>query len=168
MKAVSFKVPASFKLILTQTQKAVAIGLGKTVGPTKVVKIRAVAHSMIASAEKTSFSAMRTSFYEIMRKRNIRAVGFLPWATFGCSIATCSGLLMYGDGIECAVESVPAAPSIASLGRGIRSLHQASQAVMQTDSNKIQKSIESLMYRLKKISSVHIDPTILFCFVMGG
>ena len=173
MKAVSFKVPASFKLILTQTQKAVAIGLGKTVGPTKVVvpgiassgtkttsvlkaaasaeKIRAVAHSMIASAEKTSFSAMRTSFYEIMRKRNIRAVGFLPWATFGCSIATCSGLLMYGDGIECAVESVPAAPSIASLGRGIRSLHQASQAVMQTDSNKIQKSIESLMYRLKKV-----------------
>ncbi|RVW12488.1 hypothetical protein CK203_093475 [Vitis vinifera] len=170
MKAVSFKVPASFKLILTQTQKAVAIGLGKTVGPTKVVvpgiassgtkttsvlkaaasaeKIRAVAHSMIASAEKTSFSAMRTSFYEIMRKRNIRAVGFLPWATFGCSIATCSGLLMYGDGIECAVESVPAAPSIASLGRGIRSLHQASQAVMQTE---IQKSIESLMYRLKKV-----------------
>ncbi|KAL6342705.1 hypothetical protein AAG906_013111 [Vitis piasezkii] len=160
-------------LILTQTQKAVAIGFGKTVGPTKVVvpgiassgtkttsvlkaaasaeKIRAVAHSMIASAEKTSFSAMRTSFYEIMRKRNIRAIGFLPWATFGCSIATCSGLLMYGDGIECAVESVPAAPSIASLGRGIRSLHQASQAVMQTDSNKIQKSIESLMYRLKKV-----------------
>lgn len=58
---------------------------------------------------------------------------------------------MYGDGIECAVESVPAAPSIASLGRAIRSLHQASQAAMQTDSNKMHKSIESLMYRLKKV-----------------
>ena len=173
MKVVSLKVPTSLKLILTQTQKAFAIGLGKTVGPTKMVvpsiassgakttsvlkatasaeKIRAVAHSMIASVEKTSFSAMRTSFYEIMRKRKIRPVGFWPWATFGFSIATCSGLLVYGDGIEYAVESVPAAPSIASLGRGIQSLHQASQAVMQTDSNKIQKSIESLMYRLKKV-----------------
>lgn len=49
--------------------------------------------------------------------------------------------------IECAVESVPVAPLIASLGRGIRSLHQASQAVVQTDSNKIQQSIESLIYR---------------------
>ena len=56
-------------------------------------KIRVVAHSMMASVEKTSFSAMRTSFYEIMRKRKIRPVGFWAWATFGCSIATCSGLL---------------------------------------------------------------------------
>ena len=115
-------------------------------------KIRVVAHGMVASVEKTSFSAMRTSFYEIMSKRKIRPIGFWPWATFGCSIATCSGLLnLYGDGIEYTVESVPAAPSIASLGRGIQSLHQTSQAVMQTDSNKIQTSIESLMYRLKKV-----------------
>lgn len=173
MKVVSFKVPTSLKLILTQSQKAVAMGLGKTVGPAKVAvpgiassgakttsvlkaaasaeKIRAVAHSVIASVEKTSFSAVRTSFYEIMRKRNVRSIGFLPWATFGFSVTTCAGLLLCGDGIECAVESVPAAPSIASLGRGIQSLHKASQTLMQSDSNKIQKSIESLMYRLKKV-----------------
>lgn len=173
MKVVTFKVPASLKLMLTQTQKIMAIALSKSLGPSKVLapglansganatsvlkaaasaeKIRAVAHSIIASVEKTSFSAMRTAFYEIMRKRHVRPVAVLPWATFGCSIATCSGLFMYGDGIECAVESLPAAPSIASLGRGIQSLHQASQVVGQTDGTRIQKSIESLMYRLRKV-----------------
>lgn len=115
-------------------------------------KIRAMAHGVIASAEKTSISAMRTAFYEIMRKHRVRPVGFLPWATFGCSVVTCASLLVYGDGIECAAESLPAAPSIASLGRGIQSLHQASLAVKQTENSRIQKSIESLVYRFKKIS----------------
>ncbi|OMO98713.1 hypothetical protein CCACVL1_04096 [Corchorus capsularis] len=172
VKVITWNVPASMKLVMTQTQKAVAIALSKTLGPSKLVapglansgvnsslfkaavsaeKIRTVVHGVIASAEKTSFSAMRTSFYEIMRKRRLQPIGVLPWATFGCSIATCTSLLVYGDGIECAAESVPAAPSIASLGRGIQSLHQASQAARQTDGNRIQKSIESLMYRLKKV-----------------
>ncbi|KAH7510742.1 hypothetical protein FEM48_ZijujUnG0054500 [Ziziphus jujuba var. spinosa] len=171
MKAVTFKVPASLKLMMTQSQKVVA--LAKTFVPSKVVapgfatsgikttpvlkatasaeNIRAVAHGVIASAEKTSFSAMRTAFYEIMRKRQVRPIGFLPWATFGGSIATCMGLLMYGDGIECVAESLPAAPSIANLGRGVHSLHQVSQELRQTDGTRIQKSVESLMYRLKKV-----------------
>ncbi|XVF08376.1 hypothetical protein REPUB_Repub06bG0221300 [Reevesia pubescens] len=172
MKVVTMNVPASLKLVMTQTQKVIGIALGKTLGPSKLVvpglassganssffkaaasaeKIRTVVHGVIASAEKTSFSAMRTAFYEIMRKRRVQPIGVLPWATFGCSIATCTSLLVYGDGIECAAESLPAAPSIASLGRGIKSLHQASQIVRQEDGNRIQKSIESLMYRLKKV-----------------
>lgn len=173
VKAVTFKVPASLKLILTQSQKAVTLALGKTVGPSKVVvpgfatsgfnttsvmkatasaeKIRAVAHGVIASAEKTSISAMRTAFYEIMRKRRVRPIGFLPLATFACSVSTCIGLLVYGNGIECAAESLPAAPSIANLGRGIQRLHQVSEEVRQKNSTRIQKSIESLMYRLKKV-----------------
>ncbi|KAK3204654.1 hypothetical protein Dsin_018700 [Dipteronia sinensis] len=169
MKVISFKAPVSLKLILTQTQKAMAIALSKTkiVAPGLVTsgsnttsvlkaaasaeKFRAAAHSVIASVEKTSFSAMRTAFYEIMRKRHLRPIGFLPWATFGCSVATCTGLLVYGDGIECVAESFPAAPSIAKLGRGIQSLRQSSQAVRQTDGTRIQKSIETLMYRLKKV-----------------
>ncbi|XP_012486275.1 uncharacterized protein LOC105799991 [Gossypium raimondii] len=171
MKVVTLYVPASVKLVMTQTQKVVGIALGKTLGPSKLVapglassggnsslfkaavsakKIRTVVHGVIASAEKTSLSAMRTAFYEIMRRRRVQPTGVLPWATFGCSIATCASLLAYGDGIECAAESLPAAPSIASLGRGIQSLQQASQAVRQTDDNRIQKSIERLMYRLKK------------------
>ncbi|KAI3461208.1 hypothetical protein Pfo_017871 [Paulownia fortunei] len=172
IKIATFHVPASLQLILTQTQKAVLFAVSKALGPTKVVapgmasstlkgsamkaaasaeKIRAVAHSVIASAEKMSLSAMRTAFYEIMRKRRVRSIGVLPWATFGCSIATCTGLLVYGDGIECAAESFPAAPSIASLGRGIQSLHQASQVVRQAESSRIQKSIESLLYKCKNL-----------------
>ncbi|KAF3431284.1 hypothetical protein FNV43_RR26014 [Rhamnella rubrinervis] len=173
VKAVTFKVPASLKLILTQSQKAVTLALGKTLGPSKVVvpgfapsgfnttsimkatasaeKIRAVAHGVISSAEKTSISAMRTAFYEIMRKRRVQPIGFLPLATFACSISACIGLLVYGNGIECAAESLPAAPSIANLGRGIQRLHQVSEEVRQKDGTKIQKSIESLMYRLKKV-----------------
>lgn len=172
MKVVTFKVPTSLNIIMTQTQRGIAIAISKILGSSKVVapgfassglkttsamkatasaeKIRAVVHSVITAAEKTSLSAMRTAFYEIMRKRRVRPIGMLPWATFGCSVATCTGLLVYGNGIECAVESLPAAPSIASLGRGIQSLHQASQAVRQSESSKLQKSIESLMYRFKK------------------
>lgn len=161
-KALTYKLPASVKLAATQFQKVIAMTASKTLGPTKLAvpgnssvlnafasaeKIRAVVHGAIASAEKTSFSAMRAAFYEIMRKRQVRPIGFLPWATFGCSIATCSGLLMYGDGIECAAESLPSAPSIACLGRGIQSLHQASRL---TDRNVIQKSIETLIQRFKK------------------
>ncbi|KAF7827312.1 uncharacterized protein G2W53_018476 [Senna tora] len=166
-KFVTFKAPASLKFFLIQAQRAWAFSLG----PSKVVapglassgaktssllkatvsaeKIRAVAHSIIASAQKTSISAMRTAFYEIMRKRKVRPIGFLPWATFGCSVGTCTGLLMYGDGIECAVESLPAAPSIASLGRGIQHLHEASQMVMQAEGTTIRKSIEAIINRLK-------------------
>ncbi|KAJ6690991.1 TRANSMEMBRANE PROTEIN [Salix koriyanagi] len=173
MKVATFKFPTSLKLLLIQTQKIMAISMGKTLGPTKLLapglvnsganatsalkaaasaeKIRTVVHSVIASAEKTSFSTMRTAFFEIMRQRQVQSIGVLPWATFGCSVATCSALLMYGDGIKCAVESLPAAPSIASLGRGIQSLHQASQVVGQTDGTRIQKSIESLMNRLRKV-----------------
>lgn len=170
LKVVTFKVPASLKIMITQTQKALALAFGKSnvAGPAmassgvkssvlkataSAEKIRAVAHGVIASAEKTSISAMRTAFYEIMRKHRVRPVGFLPWATFGCSVVTCASLLVYGDGIECVAESLPAAPSIASLGRGIQSLHQASLAVKQTENSRIQKSIESLVYRFKKISS---------------
>lgn len=165
-KMFTFKVPASYKLIMTQTQNIIT-AFAKTIGSSKVVasgmasgaktsglkvvssaeRTRAVVHGSIAFMEKTSLSAMRTTFYEIMRKRHVKPVGFLPWATFGCSIATCASLLAYGDGIECAAESFPAAPSIASLGRGIQNLHQASQAIGRDEYSRIQKSIESLLYR---------------------
>ncbi|KAI3823136.1 hypothetical protein L1987_04567 [Smallanthus sonchifolius] len=165
VKAFTFKVPFSLKLIMTQTQKQI-LGPTKIIGPSmfnsginttssvkaaaSAEKIRTIVHSVIASAEKTSLSAMRSAFYEIMRKRRVRPIGVLPWATFGCSVATCSGLLVYGDGIECVVESVPSAPLIASLGRGIESLQQASQAVEQSEISRVQKSIDLLFNRFKK------------------
>ncbi|KAJ8774852.1 hypothetical protein K2173_018111 [Erythroxylum novogranatense] len=177
MKVATLKIPASVKLLLLQTKRTMGIAMGKSLLPSEVLarvpgvvnsgasatsvlktaasaeKIRMVAHSIIASMEKTSFSAMRTAFYEIMRKRRLQPVGILPWVTFGCSITTCSGLFICGDGIECAAESFPAAPSIASLGRGIQSLHQASQIAGQKDASKIQKSIDLLMQRLRKVKA---------------
>ncbi|XP_010524139.1 PREDICTED: uncharacterized protein LOC104802304 [Tarenaya hassleriana] len=174
MKIVTFKVPSSLNLFLTHTQKVMTLAFSKVMGPSKVMmapgfassgakstsvlkaslsaeKIRAVTHSLIASVEKTSFSAMRTAFYEIMRKRQARPLRALPLATFGASLATCTGLVVYGDGIECAAGSLPSAPSIANLGRGIQNLREASQVVRQIEGNKIQNSIESLMQRLKKV-----------------
>ncbi|KAF3670135.1 Protein trichome birefringence-like 11 [Capsicum annuum] len=127
------------------------------VGDQHSQKIHAVTHGVIASTEETSISAMRTAFYEIMRKHRVRPIGFLPYATFECSVATYAGFLGYGDGIECVAESLPAAPSIASLGRRIQSLHQASKAVKQTENSKIQKFIESLVYRFKKFFNVNYE-----------
>ncbi|XXG44961.1 hypothetical protein AAC387_Pa02g0175 [Persea americana] len=154
------------------TQRTAALALTKVLGPSKMVvpglassgvktsalkvaasteKIRVVAHSVIASVERTSFQIMRTTFYEIMRRRRGRPIGFTPWTAFGCSVTTCAGLLVYGDGIECAAESAPAAQRIACLGRGLKSLHQASQEVRQTNNAKIHEAIKSLMYSVKKI-----------------
>ncbi|KAJ4963096.1 hypothetical protein NE237_023035 [Protea cynaroides] len=172
VKLFTYKVPVSFKLLLSQSQKAAAFAFGKAVGSSKVLvpglassgaktssvmkavasaeKIRTVTHSVIASAQRTSFSAMRTAFYEIMRKRRVQPVRAMPWTTFMGSVATCSGLLLYGDGIESAVESLPAVPSITNLGRGLQSLQQASEAVRQSHGTKIQEAMQSLMYSLKK------------------
>lgn len=171
MKVIAYKIPAFMKIGLAQMQRTAALALSKVLGPSKMVapgiassgaktsalkvtasteKIRAVAHSVIASAERTSFQVMRATFYEIMRRRRGRPVGFTPWTAFGCSVATCAGLLVYGDGIECAAESAPAAPRIACLGRGLRSLHQASQEVRQANGTKIQDAIKSLMCSVKK------------------
>ncbi|KAL6518695.1 hypothetical protein OROHE_017745 [Orobanche hederae] len=167
IKITTLHISSSLKLLFAQTQKSILFAFGKTLGPTKMVapgmkgsalkaaasaeRIRMVAHSVIASVEKTSLSAMRTAFYEIMRKRRVRPVGVLPFATFGCSVATCAGLLVCGDGIECAAESFPAARSIASLGRGIQSLHEASRVVRPAERSRIQKSIESLLYKCKNM-----------------
>jgi hypothetical protein len=145
-KVVTFKISASFKILLCQMQKLLSIA----VGPTKVVAPRFTRSVIIASAKNTSFSALKTSFYEIMRKRKMQRVGLLPWATFAGSVGTCTGLFFYGKRIECAIESLPAARSIASLGRGIQNLREASQAVMQTEGTRVQKSIESLVNRIRK------------------
>lgn len=169
-KLVTVNIPASLKIGLVQTQRTLAIGLAKVFGPSKILapwmgssgtkvtamkaaasaeKFRAVAHSLVASAERSSLQAMRTAFYEIMRRRG-RTIGARPWIAFGCSVVTCSGLLLYGDGIECAAESAPSAHSIASMGRGLRSLHEASEALSCGD-EKMQDALKSLRTRLQTI-----------------
>ncbi|KAF5201224.1 transmembrane protein [Thalictrum thalictroides] len=171
MKLVTYKIPASLKLALVQTQKVVAISFSKVFGPSKVVapglmtsgakstsimnaatstrNMRAVTHSVIAYAQRTSFSAMKMAFYEIMRKRRFQPIGPIPWVKFGGSVSACAALLAYGDGIECVVESVPVAPAIASLGRGLQHLHQANQVVRRVDGTNIQEAVQSLMDKSK-------------------
>jgi hypothetical protein len=157
-KVSSYKVPWVLKHGLAQLQRKTLLGLGKTLGPSNLSglkftvsaeKIRVVTHSVIASVERTSLLAMRTSFYEIMQKRGARSVRIIPWVTFGFSMSMCCGLLVYGDGIECAAESVPAVPSIASLGRGLESLRNTSMEVKQTSGSKIQEALQFFMHNLK-------------------
>ncbi|KAH0930757.1 LOW QUALITY PROTEIN: hypothetical protein HID58_016484, partial [Brassica napus] len=165
-KIITFKVPASLNLFLTHTHNAMAYALPKwrsqnfktsscscfaSSGEKSTSLIRAVTHSIIASAENTSFSAMRAAqpaLYEIMRRA--KPIGALPLATFGASLSTCAVLLLYGDGIECAAVSLPSAPSIAKLGRGIQNLREASLEVRSRESNRIQNAIEALRQKLKK------------------
>lgn len=158
-KVSSYKVPWVLKHGLAQLQRKALLGLGKTLTPSNLSglkftvsaeKIRVVTHSVIASVERTSLLAMRTSFYEIMQKRGARSVRIMPWVTFGFSMSMCWGLLVYGDGIECAAESVPSVPSIASLGRGLESLRNTSMEVRQTSGSKIQEALQSFMHNLKK------------------
>ncbi|CAN6483156.1 unnamed protein product [Victoria cruziana] len=174
-KLITYKVPVTVKMGLTHAPRAVA-ALGKMFGTPKLFaslkatvssvagsgtnmstmkvaasaeKIRAVTHGVIASAERTSFSAMRTAFYGIMKSYRGQPVGATPWAAFGFSVAACSGLLIFGDGIECAAEAVPAAATIACLGRGLRSLREASEAVKRSDSSKLQEIIHNALYNVK-------------------
>lgn len=170
IKAATFKVPASLKLGIIQLKRTASVGLSKILVPSKLSfpgfatgmktsaikltssaeNIRAVAHSMVYTARRTSYFAIRTSFYELMRRRHIRPAKFAPWATFGCSMGACAGLLMLGDGIECAAESIPAVPMIASLGRGLQNLQQASDEVRDTSTKKMRVAIESMVHYLKK------------------
>ncbi|ERN20115.1 hypothetical protein AMTR_s00066p00057280 [Amborella trichopoda] len=178
MKLLTYKFPASLKLGFAQAQRTAMVTLSKILSPSKVVaplkaampgavssgakatpamkaaasaeKIRAVAHSVIASAERASLAAMRTAIYGIMKKRRGHPIGLTPWATFGCSVAAGTGLIMYGDGIECALESLPVASTIASLGQGLRSLQQVSQVVRETNSSKIQEMILTTVYNIRR------------------
>ncbi|XP_062226024.1 uncharacterized protein LOC133924479 [Phragmites australis] len=165
LKLAPYKSPVILKYALMQLQRHAAIVLSKIL-PHGVVsagskasalqftasaeKIRAVAHTVISSAERTSLMAMRTSFYEIMQKRHKHPFRITPWATFGCSMVACAGLVMHGDGIECAAEAAPSVLMIASLGRGLESLHLTSQEVRQTNGQNVKEALRALMSNLKK------------------
>jgi hypothetical protein len=165
LKLAPYKSPVVLKYGLMQLQRHAAIILSKIL-PHGVVsagskastlqltasaeKIREVIHTVISSAQRTSLMAMRTSFYEIMQKRHKRPFRITPWATFGCSMVACAGLVTHGDGIECAAEAAPSVHMIASLGRGLESLRLTSQEVRQTNGQNIKEALRSLMSNLKK------------------
>lgn len=167
LKLAPYKSPVVLKYGLMQLQRHAAIVLSKML-PHGVVtagskasalqftasaeNIRAVAHTVVSSAQRTSLLAMRTSFYEIMQKRHRQPFRITPWATFGCSMVACAGLVMHGDGIECAAEAAPSVPMIASLGRGLESLRLTSQEVRRQKGQNIKEALRALMISLKKSS----------------
>ncbi|KAG8082485.1 hypothetical protein GUJ93_ZPchr0014g46603 [Zizania palustris] len=165
LKLAPYKTQVVLKYGLIQLQRHASIMLSKVFSNTVVSasskasalhfttsseKIRAVTHTVISSAKRTSLMAMRTSFYEIMQKRQRQPFRITPWATFGCSVTACAGLLMHGDGIECAAEAAPSVPMIATLGRGLESLRLTSQEVGQTRGENVKEALRALMNNLKK------------------
>ncbi|XP_020584651.1 uncharacterized protein LOC110027522 [Phalaenopsis equestris] len=164
IKAASFHASSSLKIGLLNLQRKAFLGLSKMLLPSKLMapgistttkfaasaeKIRAVTHSMISAAERTSFFAIRTSLYEIMRKRKVRPVGYAPWVSFACSMGACAGLLNYGDGIECAAESVPSVSMIASLGRGLQGLKEASEEVKESRGMKVREALQCFVQSVR-------------------
>ncbi|KAG5395763.1 hypothetical protein IGI04_017577 [Brassica rapa subsp. trilocularis] len=107
----------------------------------------------LSSARRTSFSAMRASFYTMMmRKRLVKPIGTLPRVVFGASLVIYAGLHLFGDGIECAALTLPSASSIAKLGRGIQNLSEASLDVTRRGNNRVQNTRDGLTQRLSNLT----------------
>ncbi|KAM5556967.1 hypothetical protein ABKV19_024379 [Rosa sericea] len=100
------------------------------------VRIPTPSDFVIRAAENTSWWAMRTAFYEMMRDGKVHP---LPLRRLVVSMSIRMKLFWHKVGIKCAADSLPAAPSVARLGRGIKSLSHAAQVVKYTH--------ESLGYR---------------------
>jgi len=162
IKLATFKLPASVKFGLEHLQRTAGSGLYRSGGVTpstlnlsaSAEMIRAVAHGLIAFAEKTGLLAVQTSFYEVMRQRRATPGRFVPYATFCCSMATCTGLVLFKDRIQCAADSIPSVPMIASMGRGLERMQQASEEVRQRSGTKMQETSQSLVYNLKKMIKI--------------
>ncbi|CAN8284599.1 unnamed protein product [Cochlearia groenlandica] len=166
LKIVTLKSPASLKAMTYAFTKVAGTSSSKAMAPSMVKstttsfvkaslsreKLRAMmTQGAIASAEKTSFSATRGAFYEIMRKRRAIPIGKLPLATFGASFVTCVGLLCYEEEIECAVVSLPSAYGIAKLGQGVRNLRDAAMEVRGgRESNRIHDGIEAIRQKTQE------------------
>ncbi|VAH33623.1 unnamed protein product [Triticum turgidum subsp. durum] len=167
LKLAPYKTPVILKYGLMQLQRHAGVVLSKLLShgvvsagskssvlqfTASAEKIRAVTHTVISSVERTSLLAMRTSFYEIMQKRqkHNRPFRIAPWATFSFSLVACAGLLKHGDGIECAAEAAPSVPMIASLGRGLESLRVTSEETRQTRSQNVKEALLTLLRSLKK------------------
>ncbi|KAG5530883.1 hypothetical protein RHGRI_025735 [Rhododendron griersonianum] len=94
MKVVTFKTPASLKLILTQTQKAVAIALSKTVGPSNVVAAGfASTGAKATSALKAAASAQKIKLiHSIVRETSCDCHDRLNVKLSLCSILISSSI----------------------------------------------------------------------------
>ena len=175
IKILTFKIPLIVKLLMLQTKKGTIVAMSKIITPvtnffvpyTKGMgvikfasgskasvlkamgstgKVRGAAHSVIASAERATFSAIRTSFYNAMRNQQKKGVRGKPWVSFGASVAACIGLFTYGEGIENVVEIIPEASSISRLCRGVNNLCHASNSLRQFEDPKYWENTYNQLY----------------------
>jgi hypothetical protein len=129
------------------TVKSVTVSAAKTAITAE--QSRATAQSVVALAQKSTLSAVRTSFYSLMRWNQGKPVGRSPWLLFGSCAAAGSGILLFGDRIESAIGAVPLAPTMAKLGRGLESLSQASQSA-KVGWNEVYDHLYSMKGKLKQ------------------
>lgn len=151
IKLATSKLPASVKFGLEQLQRTAEIG-GKPSNlnlSASAEMIRSMALGLITLAEKTGLLAVQTSFYELMRRKQGSSVRLRPLTAFCCSMATCTGFMLYKDGIRCVADSVASFPTIASMGRGLESMQQASEEVRKRHGSRAQATLQSLLSNLK-------------------
>eukprot|EP00250_Pteridium_aquilinum_P019679 c24529_g1_i1 orf=552-2459(-) len=176
MKILSFKIPTIVKLGILQTKKGTVAAMAKAANPvvnlfvpsgkgvvaakstmaskvsvlkavTSSGNVRAAAHSVIATAEKASLSAIRTAFYNAMRNRHRKGVGGRLWLSFGVSVAACAGLLTFGDGIENVIEIIPEAYTISRLCQGVRNLCHASNDLKKVEDARYWEAMYSRLHK---------------------
>lgn len=165
MKILSFKIPTFVKLGIAKAVNpvmnwvlpsgksilAAKSTMGSKVAVMKAVSntgnIRAAAHSVIATAEKASLSAIRTAFYNVMRNRHRKGVGGRLWLSFGASVAACAGLLQFGEGIENVIEIIPQAYSLSLLCQGVNNVCHASDTLKQVEDAKYWGAMYSRLHK---------------------
>ncbi|XP_024539592.1 uncharacterized protein LOC112349416 [Selaginella moellendorffii] len=161
-KVLVLKAPAFVKLGLVQIKRNATVVIAKSVTPlltpgkafSAVVKsaasagkARAAAHSVVATAERATLSAIRTAFYCLMRKKQGMSSGGRPWLVLGGSVAAGAGILWSGDRLESAIEVAPAAPSVARLGRGLENLERASRSLSESQPQRVWEDLYKVLHK---------------------
>ncbi|KAF3577169.1 hypothetical protein DY000_02028610 [Brassica cretica] len=124
-------------------------------------RIRGVTQYILTSAEGTSLDAMRAGFYAMMmRKRRVaKPMSALPMVVFGAGLASFAGLIYCEERIECAAVTLPSAPSIAKLGRGVQNLREASLEVTRRGNNGVHNAMQGLSQRVRNLTLNYLNFT---------
>ena len=122
-------------------------------------RIRGVTQYVLTSAEGTSLESMRAAFYAMMmrNRRLAKPMGALPMVVFGAGLASFSGMIYCEERIECAAVTLPSAPSIAKLGRGVQNLREASLEVTRRGNNGVHNAMQGLSQRVRNLTLHYLN-----------
>ncbi|KAG2241791.1 hypothetical protein Bca52824_096364 [Brassica carinata] len=104
---------------------------------------------------------MGAGFYAMMmRKRRVaKPMGALPMVVVGAGLASFSGLIYCEERIECAAVTLPSAPSIAKLGRGVQNLREASMEVTRRGNNGVHNAMQGLSQSVRNLTLNYLNFT---------